>query len=154
MLMNMNKLNVRPWSPIILVGVSIGLLFSAAVAGVAMSLDIQPQSAPAAANQSTPYGHVYKIGKGVTPPAPLSTVDAEFPPSARNLKAPFQQIVIVRLIVDASGNPRDVHVIRSYNRDFDAQAVKAVDQYHFIPAKKAGKPVAVALSIEVNFKKY
>lgn len=127
-------------------------LVSTVVAGAALALDVEPSAA--AANRSAPYGQVYKIGKDVSAPVPTNTVDAEFPKSELKLKAPFQQIVIVHLIVDASGNPRDVHVARSYKPDFDAQAIKAVKQYRFKPAEQAGKPVAVALNIEVNFRKY
>jgi outer membrane biosynthesis protein TonB len=50
--------------------------------------------------------------------------------------------------------PRDVHVLRSLSPDFDANAIKAVEKYRFTPAKRFGRPVAVAMNVEVNFKKY
>ncbi len=128
-------------------------LFSIITVGASLALDVEQQPSTAA-NQDNSYGHVYKIGKGVSAPSVLHDVPAEFPKSGLKIKAPFQQIVIVGLIVDAQGNPHDVHVVKSYEPDFDAQAIKTVEQFRFKAAERAGKPVAVALNIEVNFKKY
>jgi len=134
------------------------LLASSGILAAAKAIVIQPQSAPAAdqssnpAGKSAPYGPVYKIGKGVTAPAVLHSVNAEFPKSGKSLPEEFQAIVRVGCIVDPQGMPRNVHITRSYNSDFDAQAVKAVKLYTFKPALHAGKPVAVAINIEVNFK--
>ncbi|SPE20292.1 hypothetical protein SBA5_290146 [Candidatus Sulfotelmatomonas gaucii] len=66
----------------------------------------------------------------------------------------FSAVVLVGVIVDSHGMPQNVHITRSYNSDFDAQAIKAIRQYRFKPAMHAGQPVAVAITIEVNFKKY
>jgi TonB family protein len=57
-------------------------------------------------------------------------------------------------VVDETGTPRDVHVLRSLKADFDDKAVEAVEQYRFKLAMKAGEPVAVTLRVEVNFKRY
>ena len=61
---------------------------------------------------------------------------------------------MVGLVVDSSGMVHDVHVKRSLRPDFDANAVKTVEQYRFKPATRAGEPVAVALNVEVNFQKF
>lgn len=94
---------------------------------------------------------VYTIGGNIHPPTPLNVVNPMFPKSAHDIEGPFPKIVIVSLTVDASGKPHDVRVVQSYRPDFDAQAVKAVEKDHFAPAEKAGKPVAVALKMVVNF---
>ncbi len=129
-------------------------LLSATIGAAAMAVVIEPQSPSQNSNQASPYGHIYKVGKDVTAPVVLKSVEAKFPKSARHSKKPVNGIVLLGLIVDSSGMPRNVHVVRSFAPDFDAQAIKAVEQYRFAPAKRAEKPVAVALSIEVNFKTY
>jgi protein TonB len=67
-------------------------------------------------------------------------------------------VVVVALIVDAKGNPQQVHVVHSLSHAFDTNAVRAVGQYRFTPAMLKGdpapKPVAVAVNIEVNFRRY
>lgn len=136
------------------------LLASSAVVAAAKAIVIEPQSSPAAdqSSQSTdtaqPYGPVYKIGKDVSAPAVIHSTEAEFPKSGKSLKVGFSAVVLVGLIVDSHGMPQNVHITRSYNSDFDAQAIKAIKQYKFRPAMHAGQPVAVAITIEVNFKKY
>jgi TonB family protein len=144
-------------------------LFISAVAlgSGAMALVVEPQPALASASGAAPFGFlyhgkihafdkatVYKVGNGVSAPIPLNTVEAEFPKAVRKDKKVPGGIVVVRLIVDAEGMPRDARVVRSYRPDFDAEALKAVKKYRFKPAMREGKPVAVAISIQVNFKRY
>jgi TonB family protein len=105
------------------------------------------------AYEDGPWGDVYKIGGDVTAPSVKHMVPAEFPKSV-TLPKGQSAICIVGLIVDRDGMPHQVHVVRSAGKDFDASAVRAVQQYRFQPAMRARTPVTVALSIEVNFKKY
>jgi TonB family protein len=130
------------------------LLCGMTAGSAAMAVAIEEQAPPQNAVLGGPYGPVYKIGKDVSAPVPLHIVEADFPKSAHDTKVGFHAIVLVGLTVDAGGIPRDVHVFRSYNADFDAEAIKAVQLYRFKPAMRAGKPVAVSLSIEVDFQKY
>ncbi len=136
------------------------LLASSGIVAAAKAIVIEPQSAPAADQSSkspdktAPYGPVYKIGKDVSAPVLLHSTEAEFPKSGKSLKMGFSAVVLVGVIVDSHGMPQNVHITRSYNHDFDAEAIKAIKQYRFKPAMHAGQSVAVAITIEVNFKKY
>jgi TonB family protein len=125
-------------------------LVSVAVGGAAMAVVAEPQAGDAA----KPYGQVYRVGKDVSAPALIHSTPPEFPASARTQKDTFDGRCLIGLVVDASGMPRDVHVDRSLGVDFDANAIKAVQEYRFTPAKRAGEPVAVALHIEVNFRRF
>ena len=130
-------------------------LLTIALGGAAMAVVVEPQLAPQAGDEAKLYGHVYHVGKGVTPPVVVEgSKSVEFPESGHNIKAPFDEKVVVGLIVDASGMPRDVHIVHSFKPDFDAKAVQAVQGYRFTPAMRHQKPVAVAMSIEVSFKLY
>jgi TonB family protein len=127
------------------------LLFSVAVGeAAARGTLVQSQDA----DSSKHYGQIYSVGKDVSAPKLVSSVQPEFPASARKGKDKFEGTAVVGFVVDASGTPRDVKVVRSLSADFDAEAVKAVQQYRFSPAMKAGEPVAVALKVEVNFRKF
>ena len=94
-------------------------------------------------------GGVYHIGGDVLPPSVLYSVDPEFSEEAR--KAKFSGNVRVSLIVDENGQPTNVRVARGVGMGLDERAVEAVRQYKFKPATKDGKPVKVALSVDVNF---
>jgi periplasmic protein TonB len=94
-------------------------------------------------------GGLRKIGGGVSSPVVIYQVDPEFSEEAR--KAKFMGVVLVNLIVDAHGNPQNVHILRGVGMGLDDKAVEAVKQYRFKPAMEGGKPVAVELNVEVNF---
>ena len=94
-------------------------------------------------------GGLRKIGGGVSSPVVIYQVDPEFSEEAR--KAKFMGVVLVNLIVDAHGNPQNVHILRGVGMGLDDKAVEAVKQYKFKPAMEGGKPVAVELNVEVNF---
>jgi len=98
-------------------------------------------------------GGVYKVGGGVSAPVPIFTPEAEFSDEARRAK--YQGVCLVSLIVDAQGNPQNVHVVRPLGMGLDEKALEAVRKYKFKPAMKDGRsPVPVLMSIEVNFRLY
>jgi TonB family protein len=85
-----------------------------------------------------------KIGGSISAPSVLHYVDPEFSDEAR--KAGFQGIV------DAQGLPQNVRVSHSLGMGLDEKAIEAVKQFRFKPAMKDGtKPVAVRMSIQINF---
>jgi TonB family protein len=95
-------------------------------------------------------GGAYKIGGGVSPPSILYKVEPEYSEEAR--KAKFQGTVLLYVVVDEKGNPRDIKIIRPLGLGLDQKAVEAVEKWKFSPGKKDGKPVAVQAQIEVNFR--
>jgi periplasmic protein TonB len=97
-------------------------------------------------------GGAYHVGGGVSAPLVLSAVDPEYSDEARRAK--FTGIVVVALVVDPSGMPQRVHVIRRLGMGLDEKAIQAVQQYRFKPAEYQGKPVPVEVNIEVIFQIY
>jgi TonB family protein len=97
-------------------------------------------------------GSVYHIGAGVSAPVVISTVNPDFPPG--HTEKDFSGTCLVSLVVNSDGLPENVNIVKSLAPDFDQNAVQAVRQYKFKPAIYKGKPVPVALKIEVNFKRF
>jgi protein TonB len=98
-------------------------------------------------------GGLYHVGGGVSAPVALNNVEAEFSDEARRAK--YQGVCLISLIVDAQGNPQNPRVIRALGMGLDEKALEAVRQYKFRPAMKDGKtPVAVMITVEVNFRLY
>ncbi|AOD15399.1 energy transducer TonB [Xanthomonas fragariae] len=61
--------------------------------------------------------------------------------------------VVVRVDVDAAGNPGGVTLVqRSGSRDLDRAAMEAVRRWRFHPAQRDGQPVAGSLDIPFEFK--
>ena len=94
-------------------------------------------------------GGVMSVGGGVSAPIVIHSVDPEFTNEAR--QANFQGTVALQLIVDASGNPQNIHVTRHLGMGLDEKAVEAVRQYRFKPAMYQGHPVAVQIVVDVEF---
>lgn len=97
-------------------------------------------------------GGLYHPGGGVSNPILIYAPDPEFSDEARRAK--YQGVCVVSLIVDAMGNPQHVHIIRPLGMGLDEKAMEAVRQYKFRPAMYKGRPVAVMINIEVNFRIY
>ncbi len=95
---------------------------------------------------------VMEVGGGVSAPKVIYQVDPEFSEEAR--KAKFSGDVYVSVIVDEQGRPTHVHVERGVGMGLDEKAVEAVKQYKFKPAMLKGKPVKVAVDVNVVFNIY
>ena len=96
---------------------------------------------------------IYTVGSGVSAPALIYSVDPEFPKKGHQAPG-FQGQVLVKMVVDKKGLPRNVKVVRSLAPKFDASALAAAQQYRFNPAMHDGQPVDVSIHVEVNFRKY
>jgi len=87
---------------------------------------------------------------GVSAPRPIYDPEPEYSDEAR--KAKYQGNVLLWVVVGADGRTRNVKVQRSLGMGLDEQAIKTVNTWRFVPAMKDGQPVAVQVSIEVNFR--
>jgi len=95
-------------------------------------------------------GGVYRIGGGVSAPQLIFKVEPEYSEEAR--KAKFQGTVVLYVVVDEKGLPRDLKVVRPLGLGLDQKAIEAVQKWKFKPGLKDGHPVAVSAQIEVNFR--
>jgi TonB family protein len=90
-----------------------------------------------------------RIGGNVSAPRVLSAPEPEFSEEARRSR--ISGNVLVYLVIDESGLPQDVKVIRGLGHGLDEKAVEAVSKYRFKPAMRDGVPVKVEMHVEVNF---
>jgi periplasmic protein TonB len=94
-------------------------------------------------------GGVYRPGGGVSSPSILHKVEPEYSEEAR--KAKWQGTVLLSVIVDEFGHPRDIKVAQALGLGLDQKAIEAVQKWLFKPGMKDGKPVAVFATIQVTF---
>jgi len=97
-------------------------------------------------------GGVFHVGGGVSAPKKIFDPDPEYSEEAR--KAKYQGTCVLYVIVGSDGRPRDIRVSRTLGLGLDEKAIEAVKSWRFEPAMKDGKPVAVAINIEVDFRLY
>jgi TonB family protein len=62
-----------------------------------------------------------------------------------------QGTVAIRVEIDDTGVPRNLRVVRRIGLGLDENALKAVRQWRFRPARQRGRPVACRLTYEINF---
>lgn len=97
-------------------------------------------------------GGVFRVGGGVSAPRAIYTPDPEYSEEAR--KARQQGTVVLWIVIDREGKPREARVVRSLGMGLDERAIDAVRRWRFEPAQKDGRPVAVQVNVEVSFRLY
>jgi TonB family protein len=136
------------------VKVRFNLLLQEAISEVEVESPRETVSAPKIASAADPSeGGVYKTGqKGVIAPKPIYSPDPEFSERAR--KAGEQETAILSLIVDADGRPQEVSVACGSVSDLDEKAIESVKTWRFEPGTKDGRPVAMKMTVQVDFQLY
>lgn len=86
---------------------------------------------------------------GVTAPKILFKPESEFSDPARKLH--LKGVVGLQVVVDDAGRVSDLNIVKPMGAGLDENAVNTVRTWRFAPATKDGRPVAVAVYIEVDF---
>ncbi len=86
--------------------------------------------------------------EGVPVPRKVKDFEPKYPPeaAARGIRG----IVILDLIIDATGRVESVSVVRSVS-GLDDAAVAAANQWRYEPVKVAGRPVRVRMTVPITF---
>jgi periplasmic protein TonB len=95
-------------------------------------------------------GGAYHIGGEVSAPQLISKIEPEYSEEAR--KAKYSGSVLLSIVVDANGLPRDIKVVRPLGLGLDQKAIEAVMKWRFRPGMKGGRPVPVQAQVEVSFR--
>lgn len=94
----------------------------AAIPGVIYSFDANSESAGAGAGGASGSEiPKFRIGKGVTAPRVIHQTEPAFSDQAREAK--YQGVVIVSLVVDKTGQPRNIRIVRPLGLGLDQKAV-------------------------------
>jgi TonB family protein len=104
----------------------------------------------AAAQESTsPQPPVFRLGPGLTAPFVIAKAKPEYTTEAQLAK--LEGSVLLSVVIDAAGQPRDIHVDRPLGLGLDESAIENVRHWQFKPGAKAGAAVAVRVNEEVFF---
>lgn len=94
---------------------------------------------------------VYQVKAGeVSPARSLSSPDPEYSETARTLG--YGGTVVLSLVVDSTGAPKDIQIVKPAGLGLDEKAFNAVSAWRFEPAQKDARPVAVRIHVEVSFR--
>jgi protein TonB len=96
-------------------------------------------------------GGYFRPGNGVETPRLVREVKPQY--TAQAMRAKIQGTVLLECVVATDGTVGNIKVVRSLDSTFglDQEAIKAARQWKFIPGTKQGTPVAVLVTIEIQF---
>jgi protein TonB len=95
-------------------------------------------------------GGAYRIGGDVSAPVLVSKIEPEYSEEAR--KAKYSGSVLLSIVVDENGLPRNIKVVRPLGLGLDQKAIEAVMKWRFRPGMKGGRAVPVQAQVEVSFR--
>jgi TonB family protein len=82
-------------------------------------------------------------------PSFLRKVVPCYPALARRLEK--EGTVLLRVTIDEQGRPLEIEVLKKAGFGFDEEAVKAIKDSSFVPAKRDGKPLACSALLPIRF---
>jgi protein TonB len=129
------------------------LIFS----GLALTQD-KPASSPGPPSQASTSEEnpVYRVGGDVILPRPIDTPDPKFTEEEKKNagKSQYTGVVVLSMIVNTDGKPKDISVTKSLRPDLDKRAIETAKTWKFEPATKHGKPIMMKIKVEVTFHLY
>lgn len=105
--------------------------------------------AAAAQEAPSPQPPVFRLAPGIAAPFVVAKAKPEYTEEA--LLAKLEGSVLLSVVIDAAGQPGDIHVDRPLGLGLDESAIENVRHWQFKPGTKAGSPVAVRANEEVFF---
>jgi TonB family protein len=96
--------------------------------------------------------NIQRVGGGVSAPQPILNAEPSWPDHKD--KAKYEGFVSVACVVDEEGHVRDVEVLKPIGAGLDEKGAEAVAGWQFQPATLKKQPVAVHITIEVDFHLY
>jgi TonB family protein len=95
-------------------------------------------------------GGPYRPGSGVEPPRLLKEVRAQYSDAAR--RANLEGEVDLEIVIRRDGSVGDVRVLKGLGMGLNEQAIQAVRQWRFSPARLKGTAVDVIVEVAVEFR--
>jgi protein TonB len=93
---------------------------------------------------------IFQVAEGgITAPRIVSRVAPTYPEEVR--KAKIGGTVVLFVEITTSGTVTNVVVLQGLGKGLDESAVSAMKQWKFAPATKDGRPVAVMMTVEMNY---
>jgi periplasmic protein TonB len=93
----------------------------------------------------------YGVGNGVSAPIPLRRPPPSYTADAMRVR--LQGVVVIDCVVQPNGTCSDIRVTRSLDTRYglDQQAIASAREWRFRPGLKAGEPVPVRVTLEIEF---
>ena len=95
-------------------------------------------------------GGPYRAGSGIEAPKLVKEVPPVYTPDAR--RRGLEGDVVLEIVITNRGTVDRVRVLRGLGAGLDENAIAAVKQWRFEPARRLGSPVDVVVEVSVEFR--
>jgi TonB family protein len=112
-------------------------------------MTFKERAPPGAKKPEPPPSGVNHVGNGVTAPIPKYTPDPSYSDAARAKQ--FQGKAVFSMIVGPDGSVYSVKLTQPLGLGLDETSAATIKTWKFEPAKRNGEPVAVEVSVEMEF---
>jgi hypothetical protein len=108
----------------------------------------------AAAYASPPSGDssapARRVSTGIVPPKLLDSLSINLPDQAADSNIPAGTQIRVAFVVDEKGQPRDIRVLDGYDLIWNARAVAAVSNLHYVPASLDNQAIPMNMNLVIT----
>jgi TonB family protein len=122
-----------------------------ATAQVLVSMLAIPEGFPSADGAVATTPSQARVSTGVTAPQLISKVDISVSQNSVWRLIPVQRTVTVSMIVDKTGKPVNLKIVKSTGAaELDKNVLDAVNQYRFKPGLLNNEPTSVPVNLEIT----
>lgn len=115
-----------------------------------LHLDIGANLAQAMPVSIPKHSGILSLGQVDEPPLPVFTPPPNYPSKARRRR--LESHLMLKLVIDSKGDVRKVEIVSGEHLDvFRKPAIKTIQRWRFKPARLKGKPVAVLVTLPLEF---
>jgi len=112
-------------------------------------LEARPELPTSTNARYTPDGH--RISTGVIEAKLIKQADTHLAASDFHTTDLSTQKIVLHFVVDESGTPKNIEIVKSINPEVDSRVMAAVRQFKYKPAMLDGQAVSSDLNLSMNF---
>jgi len=113
-----------------------------------MPVGLMLSSASAANVPSADSGKI-RVSTGVVEPKLIRTVPVQEDTISANGLVTREREAVVSMVVDATGKPSELKIVRSAGADLDRNILDAVSQYRYKPGTVSGMAIATPVNLHI-----
>ena len=120
------------------------------VSALMLSSMLLPAAANARPRTDDASASTQRVSTGITPPRLINSLVLNNSDALSAAQLPMNSMFEVSFTVDASGQPRDIHILMGQTSVWNTRVTNAVRNLHYIPASIDHQNVPMVVMLNVN----
>jgi TonB family protein len=93
-----------------------------------------------------------RISTGVVAPKLINPLEISTDQDSHSQLVPYDRIVVVGMVVDKTGKPTDLQILKSTDPEANKTVLAAVSEYRFKPGTLDNQPADVPLNLQITLR--